>query len=69
LWGGKEQADIVRMGFTHGILLNNHDGFLEQGNRTQVLTHDFKSVEDIDEERIAELLYEAVQWDPQKVKK
>ncbi|MFY0591600.1 DUF1801 domain-containing protein [Roseivirga sp.] len=57
-WG--KTFEGVQFGFIHGYLLSNEDGFLATGKRKYVRIRTFKSIKEIDFERLRALLYEAV---------
>ena len=69
LWGKTKMYDGVRLGFTNGHLLQDQTGYLDMGDRKQVAYHDFKSLKDIDEERISTYLYLAIDIDESHARK
>ncbi|OEK02861.1 hypothetical protein BFP97_15605 [Roseivirga sp. 4D4] len=56
-WGGTFKG--VQFGFTKGHLMLNEDGYLEAGTRKYVRTKTFRSLQEIDFEKLRSLLYEA----------
>lgn len=56
-WGGTFEG--VQFGFTKGHLMVNEDDYLEAGNRKYVRIRTFKSLKEIDFEKLRSLLYEA----------
>lgn len=56
-WGGTFEG--VQFGFTKGYLLENEDGFLSAGKRKYVRIRKFRSLADIDFEKMRLLLFEA----------
>ena len=61
-WGSKT-LDGVEFGFNYGYLLADENDYLDKGNRKQVFTKNFNSVEEIDDEIIRAYLLEAVEND------
>lgn len=57
----------VEFGFCSGYLLNNEDGFLQRGGRTQVFTVTYRSVNDVKVKKLKEKLLEAVMADDLKI--
>jgi hypothetical protein len=62
-WGGKRQGEGVTLGFGQAKKLN-HGGFLAFGNRKRIGSHVFLAPEEIDVERVVELLNSA--WEVDK---
>ncbi|MEZ4921323.1 MAG: DUF1801 domain-containing protein [Saprospiraceae bacterium] len=60
LWGKTKIHEGVRLGFNKGYLMENADGYLEQGGRKQVFVRDIERLDQIDEVQILALLHEAV---------
>lgn len=60
LWGKTKIHEGVRLGFNKGYLMENSDGYLEQGGRKQVFVRDILTRDEIDDDRILALLHEAV---------
>jgi len=58
---------IVDLGFTKGYLLSNHQDLLEAKGRAQVKTITFETVDDIDENQIAEIISEAILIDENSI--
>ncbi len=56
-WGSTFEG--VQFGFVKGHLLLNEDGYLEAGKRKYVRTKTFKSIQEVDFEKLRLLLYEA----------
>lgn len=56
-WGGTFEG--VQLGFTKGYLLENEDGFLSAGKCKYVRIRKFRSLADIDFEKMRLLLFEA----------
>lgn len=63
-WGGTFEG--VQFGFTSGHLLTDEDGYLDAGKRKYVRTKVFKSLQEIDFEKLRLLLFEALEVDSQK---
>ena len=63
LWGKTKKYNGVRIGFIKGHLLADEDNYLEKGSRKQVYIKDFMKVEDIDEQQLRLLLYQAHELD------
>jgi hypothetical protein len=61
-WGGKQQGEGVTLGFSQAKTLN-HGGFLAFGNRKSIGSHAFKTAEEIDVERVVDLLKSAWEVD------
>ena len=61
-WGGKRQGEGVTLGFSQAKTLN-HGGFLAFGNRKSIGSHVFKTAEEIDVERVIDLLNNAWEVD------
>jgi hypothetical protein len=59
--GGFKQG--VLLGFWNGKLLNDHHGYLTKGTNKKVYYKIYRSYEEIDEDRVNELLDEAVEID------
>ncbi len=60
---GKVVMKGVSLGFTHGNLLDNSSGYLEQGGRKQVYTHTFFTPAEVETDMIKMFLLEAVEVD------
>lgn len=60
---GKVKLNGVQLGFCYGNLLRDELGFLEQGDRKQVFTKTFQSLQDIDVDLVKMFLIEAVEMD------
>jgi hypothetical protein len=60
-WGGTFEG--VQFGFTSGHLLTDEGGYLEAGKRKYVRTKVFKSLQEIDFEKLRLLLFEALEVD------
>lgn len=56
-WGGTFEG--VQFGFTKGHLMLNEDDYLDAGKRKYVRTRTFKSIKEIDFQKLRSLLYEA----------
>lgn len=63
LWGKKKTYEGVRFGFTYGHLLQDEAGYLEKGDRKQVLWRDFIRLTDEDIRILKAYLYEAALLD------
>jgi hypothetical protein len=50
---------MVTLGFCYGNLMSNEDGVLKADGRKQVYCMYFKSMDEIDDQQIRPLLYEA----------
>ena len=50
---------MVTLGFCYGNLMSNEDGVLHADGRKQVYCMYFKSLDEINEEQVRALLYEA----------
>lgn len=61
-WGNVKQKG-VRLGFTKGYLLEDSNQYLSKEHRKQVYWKDFSSLEEIDFEKIAILLLNAMEID------
>ena len=61
-WGNKNW-DGVEFGFNYGYLLTDEVGYLDRGNRKQVYTKRFASVDEINDEILREYLLEAAELD------
>lgn len=59
----KQQAKGVTLGFNQGYLMSNEDGILLSEGRKQVYAMYFKKFEDIDEQVVRALLFEAAMID------
>ena len=66
LWGEKKSYDGVRLGLTHGYLLDNSMEYFEQGNRKYVIHRDFLSPQDIDHDIVKAYLQQAAEIDEQR---
>ncbi|HEU5292137.1 MAG TPA: DUF1801 domain-containing protein [Cyclobacteriaceae bacterium] len=63
-WGPKKKETsgkppMVTLGFCYGNLMSNDDGLLHADGRKQVYCMYFKSLDEINEEQVRALLYEA----------
>ena len=63
-WGPKKKETsgkppMVTLGFCYGNLMSNEDGALHADGRKQVYCMYFKSLDEINEEQVRALLYEA----------
>jgi hypothetical protein len=63
-WGPKKKETsgkppMVTLGFCYGNLMSNEDGVLHADGRKQVYCMYFKSLDEINEEQVRALLYEA----------
>lgn len=56
-WGGTFEG--VQFGFTKGHLMLNEDAYLAAGKRKYVRTKTFRTIREIDFEKLRSLLYEA----------
>lgn len=65
----KQKAKGVSLGFSQGKLMSNEDGVLLAEGRKQVYRMYFKKLDDIDENQIRALLFEAAMIDEQFAKK
>jgi hypothetical protein len=65
----KQKAKGVSLGFNQGRLMSNDDGVLLAEGRKQVYMMYFKKLDDIDENQIRALLFEAAMIDEQFAKK
>lgn len=65
----KQKAKGVSLGFNQGRLMANEDGVLLSEGRKQVYMIYFKTLDDIDENQIRALLFEAAMIDEQFAKK
>lgn len=64
LWGAKKTIHGVRMGFSRGNELRaTHEGLLEIGTRRFVAYKDFRTLQDIDEKQVIDILIEACSLD------
>ncbi|MEO1263997.1 MAG: DUF1801 domain-containing protein, partial [Bacteroidota bacterium] len=61
-WGSKT-LDGVEFGFNYGYLLTDENNYLDRGNRKQVYSKRFRSIEEINEEIICAYLLEATEND------
>lgn len=61
-WGGKTWEG-VEFGFQYGNLLSDEAGYLDKGNRKQVFTKRFHSMDEVDEEILQAYLIEANEID------
>ncbi len=61
-WGSKTW-DGVEFGFNYGNLLVDENNYLEKGNRKQVFSKRFFTVDEINEEILQAYLFEAVEND------
>ena len=66
LWGKKKSYNGVRLGLTHGYLLDNSMEYFEQGNRKYVIHRDFLSPQDIDHDIVKAYLQQAAEIDGQR---
>ncbi len=57
-WGGTKTTG-VRLGFIRGHQLTDETGYLDKGNRKQIYTRDFASLQDIDPDVLKPYLIEA----------
>lgn len=60
---GKVNMNGVQFGFTRGHLLSDYAKYLEKGNRKQVHSKTFFSIDEIDFELMREYLFEALEID------
>jgi len=63
-WGPKKKESsgkppLVTLGFCYGNLMSNEDGVLQSDGRKQVYCMYFKSLEEINDEQVRVLLFEA----------
>lgn len=65
----KQKAKGVALGFNQGKLMSNEDGVLLAEGRKQVRMMYFKKPDDIDEDQVRALLFEAAMIDEQFAKK
>ncbi|CAN5463885.1 hypothetical protein BH10BAC4_BH10BAC4_08990 [soil metagenome] len=65
----KQKAKGVSLGFSQGKLMGNEDGVLLAEGRKQVYMMYFKKLEDIDDNQVRALLFEAAMIDEQFAKK
>ncbi len=65
----KQKAKGVSLGFNQGKLMSNEDGVLLAEGRKQVYMMYFKKLDDIDENQVRALLFEAAMVDEQFAKK
>lgn len=63
LWGKKKSYDGVRLGLTHGHLLDNSLEYFHQGNRKQVIHRDFLTSKDVDVDVVKSYLQQAAEID------
>jgi len=66
LWGKKKSYNGVRLGLTHGYLLDNSMEYFEEGNRKYVIHRDFLSPQDIDHDIVKAYLQQAAEIDGQR---
>ena len=64
-WGGTFEG--VQFGFTRGHLMLNEDLYLDAGKRKYVRTRTFKSLREVDFEKLRSLLYEAALIDSETI--
>lgn len=62
-WGKTKSYDGVRLGFTYGYLIDPNSTYLDLGNRKYGAWIDFKSVEEIDVQKIVSFLNESAKVD------
>jgi Domain of unknown function (DU1801) len=72
-WMGKSTPGKVQLGFSRGHLLTDRHQYMTLGTRKVMTTRNFFSLEEINHEIIAELLYEAVEindlhWDSKRIR-
>lgn len=60
---GKVPMNGVQLGFSNGYLMRDEIGYLEKGNRKQVYSKTFYSVEDIDHDLVKTYVLEAIRVD------
>jgi len=65
----KQKTKGVALGFNQGKLMGNEDGVLLSEGRKQVYMMYFKKLDDIDENQVRALLFEAAMIDEQFAKK
>ena len=65
----KQKSKGVSLGFNQGHLMSNEDGVLLAEGRKQVYAMYFKNLDDIDENQVRALLFEAAMIDEQFAKK
>lgn len=65
---GKTVKEGVDFGFNYGYLLTDEHEYLEKGNRKQVYMKNFKSLNEIDFDKLRSLIFEAVIMDKESAK-
>ena len=66
LWGNRKTYDGVRVGFSHGHLLQSGEGHWEGGDRKQVCWRALTAITPTDERMIRTLLREAIRLDAER---
>lgn len=66
LWGKRKTYEGVRFGFSYGVLLSDTTGYLQRGDRKQVLWRDLQDFTPADERVLRRLLAEAVRLDMER---
>ncbi|GAA4463233.1 hypothetical protein GCM10023189_41020 [Nibrella saemangeumensis] len=66
-WGGMKTTG-VRLGFIRGYQLTDEVGYLDKGNRKQIYTRDFLTLQDIDPEVLKPYIIEATILDEEIAK-
>lgn len=66
LWGKRKTYEGVRFGFSYGTLLTDPTGYLERGQRKQVLWRDLRTFTPPDEGMLRGLLTEALRLDEER---
>ncbi|MCB0601330.1 MAG: DUF1801 domain-containing protein [Saprospiraceae bacterium] len=66
-WGSYRQEGVM-LGFSEGYRIADDLNFLDKGNRKQVYTHTYKSLDEIDPDVVTYYVWEAWQIDQLQVK-
>ncbi|MEO8588380.1 MAG: DUF1801 domain-containing protein [Flavobacteriales bacterium] len=66
LWGKHKTYEGVRFGFSYGVMLSDLSGYLQRGDRKQVLWRDLQHFTKTDERMLRQLLSQALQFDQER---